>query len=84
MDNFQSKVSLTQLHWVERVENLSITGTRPKFFNKETVHLNSKWINGKPLMKHPYKDAVKSGVIRKAEEIKLTHQYKKKLEAGLV
>ena len=60
-------------------ENLADTGTRPDQVGPETVHPKSDWILGKQWMKESCKKSLGSGVIRKAKNIKIEHQSRKKI-----
>ena len=83
VNNIRSKVNLSQLHWVEGKQNLSDTGTRPDAVDEQTIHPNSEWITGKQWMRTSYKESISAGIIRRAEDIRLDHESKKKLKDGL-
>ena len=84
VNNIRTKVTLPQLHWIEGKENLSDTGTRPEAVHVNTIDPNSEWIRGKPWMQRSYQEALSSGIVRRAEDLKLDHQAKKKLKEGLL
>ena len=75
---------MESLHWVEGRENLSDTGTRPESVTEKTISPDSEWILGKTWMQKSYDEALISGVIKKASDVQLSHESKKKMKKGLL
>ena len=84
VNNIRSKVDLKMLHHVQGSENPTDCGTRPDKVKVEDVMPGSEWLNGKEWMKLPYEDAIKSGVIKTVQDIKLSNDEKKIMREGIV
>ena len=82
--NITSKLNLDNLYHIKGTENPADIGTRMKLVTAEDVFPNSDYICGKDWMKLSKEDAIKSGVIKPIEDIKLGHEQKKVMRKGIV
>ena len=82
--NITSKISLDNLFHIKGTENPADIGTRMKEVIVEDIQPGSDYLCGKQWMRLSRKAAVKSGVIKPIEDIKLGHEEKKVLKKGIV
>ena len=82
--NILSKLSLENLFHIKGTENPADIGTRMKAISADDVQPGSDYLCGKKWMKLSKYDAIKEGVIKPIEEIKLGHEQKKVVKKGIV
>ena len=82
--NIISKLSLQNLFHIKGSENPADIGTRMAAVSADDVQPGSEYLCGKAWMKLSRKEAIKSGIIKPIEEIKLGHEQKKLVKKGVV
>lgn len=82
--NIVSKINLQNLYHIKGSENVADIGTRLKAITAEDVLPGSMYLTGKPWMKLSKEEAVKTGIIKPIEKIKLDHEQKKVVKKGIV
>ena len=82
--NIVSKISLQNLYHIKGTQNPADIGTRMKFVSSEDVFPGSEYLTGKQWMQLSKEAAIKEGVIKPIEQIKLGHEAKKIAKKGIV
>ena len=82
--NIVSKINLQDLYHVIGSENPADIGTRSKMISADDVMPGSVYLCGKPWMKLKKEDAVKAGIIKSVNDIKLGHEQKRVMKKGIV
>ena len=84
VNNIRSKLSLDQLFHVRGSENCADIGTRADSITTESLLPGSPWLSGMEWMRKHHEDALKSGIIKSVQDIKLTNEAKKVMKEGIV
>ena len=82
--NIVSKISLQNLYHIKGSQNPADIGTRMKAVSAEDVFPGSEYLCGKQWMQLSKEEAIKEGVIKPIEQIKLGHREKKVAKKGIV
>ena len=82
--NILSKLSLENLFHIKGSENSADIGTRMKAISAVDVQPGSEYLCGKEWMKFSKQKAIKAGVIKPVNDIKLGHEQKKVMKKGIV
>ena len=82
--NIVSKIDLENLYHVKGTENPADIGTRMKMITASDVEPGSIYLTGKPWMKLSRAEAIKTGILRPVEDIRLSHEQKKVMRKGIV
>ena len=81
--NIRTKMGVEILHHVDGKENPTDVGTRPELITSDSVRPGSVWLCGRDWMKLSMNKALESGVIKTAEDIRLTNDKKKTFKEGI-
>ena len=84
VSNIRNKVDPTELYHVEGKQNISDTGTRPDLLRPDDIVPGSEWMTGLPWMRLGIDDAMKTGVIKHVDEIKLDNEARKQFKEGVL